>query len=347
MQYQPGLSIRTDAVTYRLLNEWQRDFPLTPRPFAVIAEKTGVTEATVLEIYRNLHAEGIVGRVGPVFAPHRLGTSALAALSAPPERLHDIAERVNREQAINHNYQREHAFNLWFVITASSSDHLHTIVEGIEADTGCDVIVLPLEEEFHIDLGFDLGRHVANGTVRQRARPVALPRSKTPVCRLSDAERHLVSVLQGGLPLVKEPFAASGARAGMGAADVLKTVGAWLESGVIRRFGVVVRHHELGLNANAMCVWDIPDEQVTALGKMLAAEPAVTLCYRRRRVLPHWPYNLFCMIHGVRRSEVLAARNVLAAKYGLDGWPHDILFSCRRFKQTGAHYIAAKEGQPA
>jgi hypothetical protein len=104
-----------------------------------------------------------------------------------------------------------------------------------------------------------------------------------------------------------------------------------------------VRHHELGLEANAMCVWDVPDAEVSALGRRLAQEAAVTLCYRRRRILPDWPYNLFCMIHGSARDEVLAAREDLATRLGLDRHPHSVLFSCRRFKQTGARYLGAKD----
>jgi DNA-binding Lrp family transcriptional regulator len=91
-----------------------------------------------------------------------------------------------------------------------------------------------------------------------------------------------------------------------------------VDEGLIRRFGVVVRHHELGLEANAMCVWDVPDAEVSALGRRLAQEAAVTLCYRRSRVPPDWPYNLFCMIHGSAREEVLAARADSPSRLGLD-----------------------------
>jgi DNA-binding Lrp family transcriptional regulator len=84
---------------------------------------------------------------------------------------------------------------------------------------------------------------------------------------------------------------------------VLGRIGRWLEEGAIKRFGVVVRHHELGFRANAMLVHDIPDERVSDIGRALAEEPAVTLCYRRPRRLPDWPYNLFCMIHGRERAK--------------------------------------------
>lgn len=341
-----------DATDFRLLNEWQRDFPCESRPFARIGEAVGLNEAQVIAAYRQMIDEGLVSRVGAVFAPRRLGASALAALAAPPDRLEEIAARVSREPAINHNYQREHRFNLWFVVTAASGQALQAVVAGIERDTGCAVIVLPLEEEFHIDLGFDLA---AGASAKRFAVCHSSARDATrtdrsgaaAACALPDIERELVAVLQAGLPLVPTPFATLGAQAGLTEAMTIELIERWLADGLIRRFGVVVRHHELGLEANAMCVWDVPDAEVSELGRRLATEPAVTLCYRRRRAGKAWPYNLFCMIHGSARDEVLAARDGLAVRLGLDVHPHDVLFSCRRFKQTGARYLAAKEGAHA
>ncbi|MCK2087622.1 Lrp/AsnC family transcriptional regulator [Thauera aromatica] len=342
------LPATVDATAFRLLNEWQRDFPLEPRPFARIAEAVGEDEASVIAAYRRLKTQGLVSRVGAVFAPRRLGVSALAALAAPPDRLAAVAERVSREAAINHNYQREHCYNLWFVVTAASRAHLDEIVGGIERDTGCAVIVLPLEEEFHIDLGFDLKAQQANcgagcAERRERRAQPAPPDSPGGGPALSETERRLIATLQCGLMLEPQPFARLGAAAGLDESETLGHIRRWQAEGLIRRFGVVVRHHELGLEANAMCVWDIPDAEVSALGRRLAGEAAVTLCYRRRRSLPDWPYNLFCMIHGSARDEVLAEREELARRLGLDAYPHAVLFSCRRFKQTGAQYLGTKD----
>ena len=337
-----------DATAFRLLNEWQRGFPLEARPFARIAEAVGEDEASVIAAYRRLEAQGLVSRVGAVFAPRRLGASALAALAAPPDRLEAVAERVSREAAINHNYQREHRYNLWFVVTAASQAHLGEIIGGIERDTGCAVIVLPLEEEFHIDLGFDLnaqeaGRGTGCADRRERRAKTALPDEPGAGRTLSEAERRLIATLQRGLMLEPQPFARLGAAVGFDEPETIEYIRQWQAEGLIRRFGVVVRHHELGLEANAMCVWDIPDAEVSALGRRLAGEAAVTLCYRRRRSLPDWPYNLFCMIHGSARDEVLAERAELARRLGLDAYPHGVLFSCRRFKQTGAQYLDSKD----
>ena len=98
-----------------------------------------------------------------------------------------------------------------------------------------------------------------------------------------------------------------------------------------------MRHHELGYRANAMVVFDLPDAEVDRIGLQLAAEPGVTLCYRRTRSLPEWPYNLYCMVHGRSREEAQPVIERLAA---MAGAPTTVLFSTRRFKQCGARYFA-------
>ena len=98
-------------------------------------------------------------------------------------------------------------------------------------------------------------------------------------------------------------------------------------------------HRELGFSANAMLVHDIPDADVDRVAAGLAGEDAVTLCYRRPRHLPHWPYNLFCMIHGQCRDSVAGTIDRLRHRHALAAVPHAVLFSQRCFKQTGARYV--------
>ncbi len=157
---------------------------------------------------------------------------------------------------------------------------------------------------------------------------------------LSAADRALLAEVQHGLPLVSEPYAVIGARLGWSQQRVIDRLRALLESGVIKRWGVVVRHHELGYRANAMVVWDVPDEQTEDLGRAFAEFEFVTLSYRRPRRPPDWPYNLFCMIHGRDRVTVSAQVQHLVDKLALAAIPHAVLFSGRRFKQRGACYFA-------
>ena len=315
---------------FRLLNEFQHDFPLCPAPFAELAARLGVAEKAVLGALERLRLEGKISRVGAVFAPKRIGASTLAAMAVPPERLEAVAATVNRFPEVNHNYEREHRYNLWFVVTAGSEERLQASLDAIVRAAGYPLLALPLLEEFHIDLGFPLdGRP---------GKPVSAAHRVAPAAPIDEAERRLVSVLQEGLPLFIRPFALIAERIGASESEVLGRIGRWLEDGAIKRFGVVVRHRELGYQANAMLVHDIADDRVGEIGRALAEEPAVTLCYRRPRVLPAWPYNLFCMIHGRERSEVEASIADLRRRHALEDCPHDVLFSLTRYKQQGARY---------
>ncbi len=120
--------------------------------------------------------------------------------------------------------------------------------------------------------------------------------------------------------------------------EIIGLVRDCIKEGVIKRFGVVVRHHELGFRDNAMVVWNVPDDRVDEVGDWLGGQAGVTLCYRRPRRMPYWPYNLYCMIHGRSREAVRERVEVLRQSATLSEIPHAVLFSRRRFKQRGARY---------
>lgn len=354
-----------EELHFRLLNGYQRAFPLSPQPFGELAEVLQAPETAVIEACAELKRSGMISRLGAVFAPHRIGASTLAAMQVPEARLAAVAAIVSRFPEVNHNYEREHAYNLWFVVTAAGPGALQATLAGIEQACGLPLLRLPLEEEFHIDLGFSLqgalrpvplpggamvvnkivgnpvvggGRGVAGAAAGLACGAVAVPKGASPRLALDAAGRRLLAALQEGLPFCRRPYQVLAERAGLREAALLGQLAAWLADGVIKRFGLVVRHHELGFTANAMVVHDIPDAAVTAVGRQLSGEAAVTLCYRRPRVLPAWRYNLFCMIHGLERRAVEAEIAVLRARHGLQEYPHAVLFSRTRFKQQGARY---------
>jgi DNA-binding Lrp family transcriptional regulator len=140
----------------RLLNEFQQGVPLTSEPYADIARQLGVYETTVLETLQRLQTEGAVSRVGAVFRPNRIGASTLAAMAVPAPMLEEVAEIVSSFAEVNHNYEREHRFNLWFVVVAESEQQLQDVLAEIEGSCGYPVLDLPLLNEHFIDLGFDL-----------------------------------------------------------------------------------------------------------------------------------------------------------------------------------------------
>ena len=139
-----------------LLDRYQRDFPMVERPFAVIGQALDLSEQEVIQHVDRLQQSGAISRIGAVVAPHRAGWSTLAAMAVPEERLEDVAALVSSLPEVNHNYQREHTFNLWFVVTGEHQAHVAAVLATLHDRTGLDILDLPLEEAFHIDLGFPL-----------------------------------------------------------------------------------------------------------------------------------------------------------------------------------------------
>lgn len=155
---------------------------------------------------------------------------------------------------------------------------------------------------------------------------------------LDERDRALISAIQAGLPLCPRPYAEIGRLIGMPEMEVIQRLQQLMDNEFIKRMGIVVRHHELGYRANAMVVWDVPDTQVDELGRCMGQFEFITLCYQRPRRLPDWRYNLFCMIHGRDRDEVLGCVDFVIKQCTLQEISHEVLFSQRRFKQRGARY---------
>jgi len=140
----------------QLLDRYQRGLPLSPTPYADMADELGVSEADIIATLRQLREQKIITRVGPVFDHHIAGASTLVAMAVPPERLADIADYINQFDAVNHNYAREHDFNLWFVVTAADQAQLDTVLDTIRQECGMPMLNLPMEQAYHIDLSFKL-----------------------------------------------------------------------------------------------------------------------------------------------------------------------------------------------
>jgi DNA-binding Lrp family transcriptional regulator len=139
-----------------LLDRFQHDLPLVPRPYAAMAQAVGASEAEVIAALARLQAAGVLARVGVTLTPNRAGASTLAAMAVPKERLEEVAACVSAFAEVNHNYEREHRFNLWFVVTAPNRARVEQVLASIEARTGLTVLDLPLERPFKLDLGFPI-----------------------------------------------------------------------------------------------------------------------------------------------------------------------------------------------
>ncbi|MBF6600243.1 MAG: Lrp/AsnC family transcriptional regulator [Dehalococcoidia bacterium] len=156
---------------------------------------------------------------------------------------------------------------------------------------------------------------------------------------ISDDERRVLAAIQDGLPLEPEPYRVVGERVGMSEERVLELIRRMLAEGKIKRIGAVPDHYALGITANGMSVWDVPDDIASEVGRRLGARDEITHCYRRPRQ-PGWRYNIFGMVHDRSRHEVVATVERIGRELGIAQYPHDVLFSTRLLKKRGTRVRA-------
>lgn len=145
-----------DSLTKRLLDSFQHGVPICARPYQAIADKLGCTEQDILERLQQLDELGALSRVGPVMEHSKAGSSSLVALAVPRDDLEQVATYINSLPEVNHNYEREHDYNLWFVLTGPSRTHLDAVLLDIHQHTGLEPLDLPMVKPYRIDLGFPM-----------------------------------------------------------------------------------------------------------------------------------------------------------------------------------------------
>lgn len=143
-------------VDRRIINALLGGFPLCDRPFAAIADSLDLDEATLIARLGDLLKNGTLTRFGPLFKPEALdGAVTLAALSAPDDCFDTVADIVNGFPEVAHNYARDHALNMWFVVAADNQAALHACLDAIMVATGLPVLSFPKEQEFYLSLALE------------------------------------------------------------------------------------------------------------------------------------------------------------------------------------------------
>jgi len=327
-----------DEVDAALIDGFQSGFPVAERPFRTVGEELGVSESEALARVERLRERGVFRRFGAVLNPPVIGSSTLAAVSAPENRFEEVAEIINGYRQVNHNYRRDHDWNMWFVVTAGTREKRDGILDDVEARTGLPVLRLPMRTDYYIDLEFPVVNEDRFARESLDETEVDATRiSEEATAGLSDLDRRLLLAIQDGFPLSATPYRDIAERVDAPVGDVLAAVERLLADGSIKRIGCVVNHVVTGFDANCMVVWDVPDEQLDAQGKAVGRLPYVTLCYHRpRRPDLGWEYNLFTMVHGREEAAVDAKIDELATEHL--PVPHERLYSTETLKQTGARY---------
>lgn len=310
-----------------ILDVIQDGFPIAERPYAELARilndcgagSTGVTESEAFSLVEGLRATGVIRRIGGVYDSLKLGfvsrlvagkVYALGNKATDDSALNEFAAAVNRVPAVTHNYVRSHAYNVWFTVIAESAAAIDSIVDKLIATTALrDVHVLPATRKIKINtvMGKAATRMVsATGTATNVATGVTA--DSLTAAELSDADKCRVRALSGDLPHTLTPFvdvfagvSQTGANAAGDLPSFLAAIRGDLASGLMRRFGAVLRHQEAGFAHNAMVCFEHP--LAPDADRILTTEPHISHCYERPP-FEGFPYNLYAMFHAASAGEL-------------------------------------------
>lgn len=331
-----------DELERSLINRYQGGFPIVEQPYIQSAAVLGCTENTLLDAIDHLLETGILSRFGPLYDAVKLGGGlTLAALSVPEDQYERTTALVNDYPEVAHNYRREHDFNMWFVLATESQADIATTLKRIEQSTGLKVYNFPKLHEFYVGLWLHLD---TGGQATTVPLPAEIAASTTAVeadnCLIDGLDRKIIRATQAGLPLVNRPYQTIAEECDCIAEAVKQRLQHMLNCGLIRRIGAVPNHYRLGLKANGMTVWDVPDETVMELGQQVGALDYVSHCYLRPRHLPDWRYNLFAMVHGHTTDEVDTKTQHIADLLDDNCDAHETLYSTAILKKTGMRLAA-------
>ena len=144
-----------DTIDRELLNQLQRGFPLVEEPYKLAAEQLGIDETELLARLQTLLDEGVLTRFGPMYHAERMGGGlSLAAMQIPEEDFERVADIVNSFEQVAHNYARDHALNMWFVVATETAAEVDEVIAAIASQTAYPVYNMPKEQEFFVGLHF-------------------------------------------------------------------------------------------------------------------------------------------------------------------------------------------------
>jgi len=317
-----------DELLYRM----QNSFPMTDRPFRVLADELGTSESRVLESVRRLKEEKIIRQTSAIFDTKRLGyTSSLVAFKVAEEHIDTAAQIINAHPGVSHNYLRNHDYNIWFTMAVAPDSKLgleRTIAILREKTDAEDAIILPTLKMFKIAVKMD--------TTGRRAKKEKVKKAAYKPLDLTPEHIAIIQELQKDIPIVSEPFKEATERLGMDYETFFAMAHALKAAGVMRRFATILNHRRAGFGANAMSVWAVPEADAERIGKQLAEFSAVSHCYLRPSY-PNWPYNLFAMVHAKTQEACDTLIDEMAAETGLTKYGK--LYSTREFKKQRLVYF--------
>ena len=321
-------TVRVDEKDRALLQWLQDEFPVTGRPWRSGAARLGMSEEEVVNRVRRLSEAGVIRSVHTILDKQKAGpgSSTLVAMKVPEEKIQDVVPVINEYPPVTHNYLREHKYNLWFTVNAGNERELTAILDEMKRRTGvsdADLLDLRTRRVFKTDVRFRFCEKAR--ATRNRRNP-----GKSPG-ETDETDRAILSMTQKAIPLVDEPFREISEQLGLEHREVLARIRRRVRDGMIKRIGSSVNQRKLGIVANAVVAWKVPDDLVEEAGEKLSSFNEVTHCYERSTVPGVWEYNMFTVLHGYDRPSVEAYAKRLSGMIGIDDYR--VIFSTIQFKR--------------
>lgn len=314
----------------------QKNFPLVAKPFEAIAKELGIEENAVIDIIQDQKDNKVIRQTSAIFDTKSLGyESSLVAFKINENKIDEAVKIINAHPGVSHNYERNHAFNIWFTLASSplSAIGLNETIKILASLTQADdYIVLPTLKLFKISVKLD--------TTGKEEKKENVSKKQTIKMKLTPQHMLIIKLLQNDITIKSEPFEDIIKELKIDYETFFALVDDLEKSGVMRRFASILNHRNAGFNANAMVVWDIDETNAQEIGKTAASFSAVSHCYLRPK-FPNWPYNLFTMVHGKTKEETDSIIESMAEE--IESKDHMPLYSSREFKKIRLKYFSNEE----
>jgi len=305
------------------LMELQYRFPLVEDPYAVVAERVGVSEGELLEALKRLKGEGILKRVGFYFNPRSVGRVA-ALIAFETGDVERVAEHVSRVLEVTHSYERSHPrYRLWVVARGSSVEEIVSRVREVCEKLGCSWLVLPGKKVYRLSVKYDLRSGIS------RAGPYSSVAENPPSPEDLGYSTKLAKALRS-LPLESKPFDVLGKQFSMSGSEVVEAAKKMLEAGILGDPGAALDGHKLGFTVNAMFVLEPANECSKACRWVVDSLPEATHVVERSVVGGEWPYTCYFMVHAVSETKLEPIRKRVEEKAPIRRF--DVLVSLRDLK---------------
>ena len=326
-----------DATDKDILNFIQRELPLVREPFDAIGREVGLAGDEVIRRIEALKRGRVIRQISAIFDTRVLGYhSSLVAARIPKDKLTEGAKAINSHPGVSHNYERNNDFNLWYTVAVPPDSRLglESTVDVMHRISGAEKTrILPTLKLFKIGVTLDM----KEGATAKKIAPQYGENDRMSADRnVSEDDKAAIRALQEDIPLTPRPFDLWAEQVGLSYDELLNRAFDLQERKIMRRFSAVLYHRKAGFRANAMGVWNVPEDRVEEVGNAFAQYQAVSHCYQRP-TYEDWPYSIFSMVHGRSVEECENLLDMMAEESGIT--ERESLYSTREYKKTRVRYF--------